>query len=490
MIRYALVIGLETYAEDIPAVVYAERDATQFHACLLDLGFDPRDATCLLSAQSTKTKIESELRRITSVANKADQIVLFYAGRGMAIDGSNHITSHDTVLSDLQNTSMSLQSIIQQLHESACDHITLFLDACRSGISVSEAMQDVVGPINESEIDTYFSDAEHKVGFASCRSDQSSYGSPRLRHGIWTHHVLEAIGGHATGALESGRYITNVSLQNHLATHVPATLKMEHPNAVTQTPRCFGNLSTVCQLFDLHVVLSDREAEREVQAGDLKSIDFLGSTTGPIRNLRGFIKQKHTMPDCVDTHTKSFVEKISEQDLEDEAIRYHDQIKSNFAYKRKEITLDVASPTAHISTKDFDFTIHYAQDTADPSSYTTQYQITNIKDSTALSDDGLAAILNNNFNEVKFSLSGSIDIERLIDLVEEQDRPDIALEYPADCSHLTITATGIEGAIRITPDGISVVSGDLQSPLRMLDLYASSQHLISTDPLFAAFSTG
>ena len=77
MNRFALIIGIENYAERITPVRFAENDATKLHECLLELGLDSRDITCLLSSQATKTKVESELRRLAALANKGDEILLF-----------------------------------------------------------------------------------------------------------------------------------------------------------------------------------------------------------------------------------------------------------------------------------------------------------------------------------------------------------------------------------------------------------------------------
>ena len=57
MNRFALIIGLEKYAERIPVVQFAENDAKKVHECLIELGIEPRDITCLVSSQATKAKV-------------------------------------------------------------------------------------------------------------------------------------------------------------------------------------------------------------------------------------------------------------------------------------------------------------------------------------------------------------------------------------------------------------------------------------------------
>lgn len=484
MNRFALIIGLEKYAERIPAVLFAENDATKLHNCLIELGIDPRDITCLLSSQATKTKVESELRRIVALANKDDEILLFFAGHGCSINGSNYITCHDTVPNDLVNSCIELQWIMALLKTSESERKIIFLDSCHSGLKLNASMRGILDSMNESEIDAFFADSEYEVGFASCRADQSSYSSPNLRHGIWTYHLLEALRGDASGAVNKDKYITSSSLQNFLATQVPKTLRMEHPDPVVQTPKCFGSFSKDFQLFKLDTIFAKREAERNARIAGLKSVDLLGRTGGrTIRDLSGFRKGHHRVPDSVDSHTQRFVEEIASDDLRKEAADIHGKLKANFRYKREEIKLDIDGASAVISTKDFSLNIHYAQDSEDATAYTIEYQINNIKDSDALLNNGLQKILDRHFDEVRFSTHGRINLEDMIDAIEAEDPEGVDVKYPADCSSLTISLSGCDWEILITSHGVSIVSSYLKSPTKMLTDLKDGQNLINSHSL-------
>jgi len=478
MNRFALVIGLEKYAERIPAVQFAENDAKKLYECLIELGIDPRDITCLVSTQATKAKVESELRRLAALANKDDEILLFFAGHGVSISGSNYITCYDTVPTDLFNSCIPLRWIMDLLKTSASERKVIFLDSCHSGLEIDESMRGILDTMNESEIEAFFSDSEYEVGFASCRADQSSYSSPNLRHGIWTYHLLEALRGDASKAVEKDKHITSSSLQNYLATQVPKTLRMEHPDPVSQTPRCFGSFSKEFRLFNLEPILAKREAERRARVTGLKSVDLIGRKGGAIRELSGFKKGYHRVPDSVNSYTQSFVEGIASDDLEQEATEIHDKLKANFRYKRKEIKFDIDGPSAVISTKDFDLSIHYSQDPDDAAGYIIEYQINNIKDPDTLLDDGLQEILDRHFDQVRFLIEGSINLKDMIDAIEAEEPEGLDLEYPADCSSLTILMLGCDWKILVTSHGVSIVNSYLESPSKMLSYLKDGQNLI------------
>lgn len=450
MNRFALIIGLEKYAERIPRVRFAENDSNKICECLLELGIDPRDITCLESSHATKTKIETELRRLVSLANEDDVIILFFGGHGISISGFNYITCYDTVPSDLVNSCISLQWIMELLKTSSSRRKVIFLDSCHSGMEIDESMRGILDVMNETEIEAFFSESEYEVGFASCRADQSSYSSSNLHHGIWTYHLIEALSGKAPKALERNKYLTSSSLQNYLGREVPKTLRTEHPDPVSQTPWCFGSFSKEFRLFNLESILKKRDAERRARITGLRSVDLIGRKGGVIRELSGFSKRYHHVPDSVDSYTQSFVERIAIEDLKREATEIHDNLKSNFKYKRREIKIDIDSALAVISTKDFDLSVAYAQDSDDASSYVIEYQINNIKNPDALE-------------------------------VEEPEGLDI--KYPADCRRLTISVAGCDWKILVNNNSVSIINSHLESPSKMLTYLKEGQSILYSQSL-------
>ena len=95
-------------------------------------------------------------------------------------------------------------------------------------------------------------------------------------------------------------------------------------------------------------------------------------------------------PTRVSERTREFVARIAEGDLEEEANTLRDQLKKNFGYKRKELSLACEGASALISTKDFDLAITYSQDEEDRQSYVTTYQIRGHQEPRGLVRSGLA----------------------------------------------------------------------------------------------------
>lgn len=479
--KFALIIGIEKYLENkISSVLFAENDAREVRNCLVELGFDSNNITFLLSSQATKTKIEFHLRHLCKTVQENDEILIFFAGHGVAINGVNYITCFDTIPSDLAHTCIALKWILDLIKSSKSNRVVLFLDSCHSGLEIDDSMRGIFDVLDESEIDAFFADAEYAVGFSSCSSDEYSYSSPNLKHGIWTYHLIKVFKGEAPLALQNNKYITSASLQNYLAKEVPTTLKMEHPDPVVQTPKCFGSFSKEFILFDLTDLLQRRAVERRVKIKDIKQINLLGYETGNIRELSGFLKGSHSIPKTINDYTKAFVERIARKDVENEATELFDLLKKHLKYKRKEIRLELEDSLATITTKDFEFSIFYTQDDSDESSYRIEYQITNIKDMSVFLKDKLQSTLRY-FNEIKLYISGKIDIEEIIDKIEERESENVEISYPPECSELTIKVNGYDWYIKLTRNSLAILSSSHESPAKMIEHLRESHKVLASN---------
>ena len=479
MNRFALILGIETTVERMRPVVFAENDAYAFRDCLLELGYDARDVMCLTRAQATKLTIESELRRVVTLAQEGDEVVLFFAGHVLAINSANYIVAHDTVKADLENTCISLKWILDLFNTSRSVRKILFIDGCHSGLVFDEPIGGIVDAMNEADLSSLFDRTEYGVGFVSCHADECSYRSPTFKHGIWTYHVLRALRGEAEQAVVKNKTITPVSLQNYLTDEVPKTLSVENPNPVIQRPWCFGNFSHPAPIFDVGAIIEKRRGARKARFLGVKTTDLLGATGGYVRELSGFKKGFHREPDSVDRYTESFVAELAGDDVDVEANALYQQIKNNFGYKRREIALKMDGASAAIATKDFDLSVTYFQSSVDPSAYMIEYRINNVRDAHVLNDDGLQQILNRHFNEIRFSIKGEIDLEELIDEIESEEIENVSIEYPADCSRLKITLAGAYWSLHLTEAGVSIISHSLGTPNNMLTCYGESQTLAS-----------
>lgn len=479
--RLAIVIAVEEYADTrIRAVNYAEADAKGF-AKALEIGC-ALDKVFLLSGKATKTTINSQVRQHVRALTAADSLYIFYAGHGFSKNGHNYITCHDTDLDDLEDTSIKLKELLDTCGKSACKRIALFLDSCESGITDLPEIRGIYATMSEKELDDFFRAAEYRTCFASCKTSESSYSSNALKHGVWTYQVIQALEGNARAALEKGRYVTAFSLQNYLAAEIQRTLRKVFSKPKVQTPWVYGSQSQDFVIADLDDILKKRTA---VKPGydQVKRVFLQLQESVQIRSLSGFIKGSHRVPDSNNSATESFVQRVSQKQIEEEIEEIHGQIRAHMKYKRKDLLVD----SGHIVTPDFEFWVECSQDSEDPALAVISRRLTNISPQ-IIEDDGFNEVFERSFEEITFEFSKAVDVADLIDQLEELDMDKIELDYPANCSYCDLTIEGSDLEIRIAEHSLTLHAPRTMAPKQLVQSFFSVQKALAGSPVQKAIA--
>jgi Caspase domain len=126
--RVALVLGNSAY-QNVPPLANPINDAALVAATLKEAGFDVVDSRHDLSALETRRA----LRDFSDSARDADIAMIYYAGHGLEVDGSNYLVPVDAKLerdSDVYDEAFSLDRILLAV-EPAKQLRLVILDACR-----------------------------------------------------------------------------------------------------------------------------------------------------------------------------------------------------------------------------------------------------------------------------------------------------------------------------------------------------------------------
>lgn len=441
--KHALIIATEIYQDTkIPTVQYASNDAEELASIITEHGYLAPNVTLMVNNSATKTRIESALRTRFYSLRKDDELLFFYAGHGFSSNGNNYITCYDTVLSDLPATSIPLQVLFSELHKSKCQKIVLFLDCCHSGVPINEGMRDLLSDMTDKEFQGFCKDSRYHIVFSSCASDEVSYSSSSLKHGIWTYHVIEALKGTNRSLLDRNVFLTATSLQNHLSMEVPRTLRRTFNGAERQTPRFWGNLSREAILADFTDIFNKRETKSRSSLAELKRASFWGAIQGAVKSLSGF-KKFHKVPDDVNNATRNFVQKIGKDDVTHKANTIFDDLRTSLEYTRREIDLDEGENAVSILTPDFTVNVCVDIDENDPSQYVLCTEVCDIRKPAILEQEAFAWVFDKYFDRIIIEFNNQISIENIIDKIEKRkDRKTISVDYPPDISKCTVIIEG------------------------------------------------
>jgi len=138
--RVALVIGNSAY-QNVPTLANPVNDGAVMSATFKAAGFDVVDYRHDLTARETRRA----LREFADAARDADIAVVYYAGHGMEVEGSNYLIPVDARLerdTDVYDETLSLDRILVAI-EPARKLRLVILDACRDN-PFSKSMQRTV----------------------------------------------------------------------------------------------------------------------------------------------------------------------------------------------------------------------------------------------------------------------------------------------------------------------------------------------------------
>ena len=152
--RSALIVGTSNYKDfRLPALPTVDRDLRTLKRTLTSSDIEPF-AVSILSGRS-RQNITRALHQTLESAEENDLVLLYFAGHGVHDDRGNvFLSTEDTELDRLSQSSLPLEQIMDQIKRSA-GHVVLILDCCHAGSAETQERIDqidsVVAPLGQRE---------------------------------------------------------------------------------------------------------------------------------------------------------------------------------------------------------------------------------------------------------------------------------------------------------------------------------------------------
>ena len=280
---YALIIGIGKYKDDrIRPLDFAAADAQGLSQLLLDprhVGLPEDNVKLLIDEEATLYNIKKVISGwLFQHATTDSTVIIFFAGHGglesdktsREADGiAKYLLPWDADPDNLFASSLSNIDFQELLRTIKASRLVGFLDSCyAAGVSGHDGARDlqIVGDPYQS-----LSQGKGRLIIASAQPNQRSWESTDLGHGIFTHHLLEAMKGKADSNKDG--YISALNVFQYLRDNVPkSTRKLS--NSV-QEPMLSGESSNeviVAMNHDrINKIKQEKEAALKQQKVQLRS---------------------------------------------------------------------------------------------------------------------------------------------------------------------------------------------------------------------------
>lgn len=211
----------------------------------------------------------------------------------------------------------------------------------------------------------------------------------------------------------------------------------------------------------------------ELPSRVVAGISFVGRGGGLVKQLAGFKKGRHTLPDAANATTNAFLAKLCSPELSEEAERSFQAVRAALAYKRKDISLGLASPSATLVARDFTLELSYALDERDPAHYVTATTMRELRDVTLARTEAFAGLFARRFTEISFALKKAARVEAIVDAIEalEPERG-ISITYPSDCHDCVIRVEGVDAQVRCSGSALDMMFKRGGGPAELIDAFA------------------
>lgn len=224
------------------------------------------------------------------------------------------------------------------------------------------------------------------------------------------------------------------------------------------------------------------DAKAAGAAAFVRHVRLTGGERGLVKNLSGFRKKHHSVPEFASAAAVAFLGKLCAGELAGDVEAFFQKAREAFAYKRKDIALDVASPSAVLTAKHFTLEWTYALDETAPDEWalTRTLHTLDFSDESADVFDGLFAGM---FDRMVFSLVKGARVEDVIDAVESMgtaedwtDPAPLSVTYPSSCATCTLRVADVPAEVVFNGGELSMVFPRAGSPRELIEAFAAVRH--------------
>ena len=236
---WVLSIGVSDY-QHIRKLDYADDDAKAVADYFRNIGVPSDRVTLLLDRQATVGAIRRAFGELMGKAKEAASIVIYFSGHGAPTpnqsspDGDGidkYLLTHEAALDNLYGTALPMDEVAGVFKRLASERVIFIADTCYSGATggktvVAKKMTGNRATLDYERFLSRLAEGKGRIILTASRGNELSRESPKLKHGVFTYVLLEALRGSADR--NDDGFITIAEVYDYVVHKVPKYAN-QHP---------------------------------------------------------------------------------------------------------------------------------------------------------------------------------------------------------------------------------------------------------------------
>jgi hypothetical protein len=479
---FSLSIGLDEYIKLNPPTPYAENDATCFDQVMKET-YVAEYSSLIIGNNATYKNIEYTIQDIASKIESTDRFFLFYAGHGENINGVPHISCFDS--DPVQDDSWhNLIDLMETINSSGCNKLLFFIDACESTLKLGSRKKKV-DKFSTEELEEHLNDSNYSCVFSATSHKGVADIIPASKHGIWSYYLLQGLSGKAPKALSKKDQLTNYSLQKYLSISVKKYCKGK-PGVTLQNAFTWGKEEGEFLIKDFKK--GEVQLYQDIPESSIRRIELITQSEESVRNLSGFKKRFHSVPEYKSSTAEGFISSISEKEVKEQMENVSSSLRNLLKLRRKdfEITIEGGYSLFECPYFNYDYSIELQEE--DPSTVVFTGRLTPIDiDKLIAISSEIDSCFPEWFDTLIYNLSKSLNLNQLIDRIEENDdeaMEDFEIDYDTEVTYIEFFSKKLGRTVIIKPHEVEFsfnAQEDIPDMLEGLKELSNQLLLVSSD---------
>lgn len=195
-----------------------------------------------------------------------------------------------------------------------------------------------------------------------------------------------------------------------------------------------------------------------------------------LKDLKGISKSASTPKKGIPISQK-YLNDLAFDHLDDNLQGTFGKLRSNFSFKRKELTADgPVDGIGVITTPAFVYEVTALPIDEDNRKVLLRRCIRQIEDAAAITGAEFAKVFESDFNQLQVEAETELDLEDIIDRVEDADSEEVEIDYDKDVTWCKIGVAGSRTTITIRSKQILVTGPADVSPEELIDSFFELQN--------------